>query len=230
MRLNPSEAIWRPSTTFSGHSYSTGISSLHARQRSTVLPSHPPPACTFARWHSVAGSRAPGSIYAAIFSCDIPTILFAFRSRAPDPYRSASIVDCRRQWRTSMGVTIAQSCASEDGRESGNMRLLCIPRRPSSVRLRRTRKYWKVLERVEVFKSLGRLIAYDDADTQAMRSNLRKARGCWARVLRAEHVTARTCGMFYKAIVQAILLFGSETWSLSPTSVERLEDFHICAV
>jgi hypothetical protein len=68
--------------------------------------------------------------------------------------------------------------------------------------------YWEELEKVEVFKYLRRLIAYDDADTQAMRSNLRKARGCWAwvsRVLRAENTTARTCGMFYKATVQAIL-------------------------
>jgi hypothetical protein len=31
------------------------------------------------------------------------------------------------------------------------------------------------LVRVEVFKYLGRLIAYNDADTQAMRLNLRKA-------------------------------------------------------
>jgi hypothetical protein len=89
--------------------------------------------------------------------------------------------------------------------------------------------YGEELERVEVFKYLGWLIAYDDADTQAMWSNLRKARGCWARVLRAENATARTCGMFYKATVQAILLFGSETWSLSPTSVKRLEGFHIRA-
>jgi hypothetical protein len=44
--------------------------------------------------------------------------------------------------------------------------------------------YGEELERVEVFKYLGRLITYDDADTQAMRSNLRKASGCWARVLR----------------------------------------------
>jgi hypothetical protein len=34
------------------------------------------------------------------------------------------------------------------------------------------------LERVEVFKYLGWLISHDDADTQAMQSNLRKARGC----------------------------------------------------
>ena len=143
LRLNPSEAIWRPSTTSSGRLYSTRISSLHARQWSTVLPSHPPPACTFARWHSVAGSRAPGSIYAAISLCDIPRISFAFRPRAPDPYRSASDVDCRRRWRISMEVTIAQSCVSGDGRGNGNMRLPCVPRRPSNVRLQRTGKNWK---------------------------------------------------------------------------------------
>ncbi len=92
--------------------------------------------------------------------------------------------------------------------------------------------YGEELERVEVFKYLGRLIAYDDAKNQAMQLNLRKARGCWARilhVLRAENPTARTCGMFYKATVQAVLLYGSETWNLSPTSVKRLECFHIRA-
>jgi hypothetical protein len=36
------------------------------------------------------------------------------------------------------------------------------------------------LEQVEVFKYLGWLIAYNDANNQAIRSNLRKARGCWA--------------------------------------------------
>jgi hypothetical protein len=54
--------------------------------------------------------------------------------------------------------------------------------------------YREELKRVEVFKYLGWLITYDDADTQAMRLNLRKARGCWARilhVLRAENATLR---------------------------------------
>ncbi len=88
------------------------------------------------------------------------------------------------------------------------------------------------LERVEVFKYLGRLISFDDANNQAMRSNLKKAQGCWARVsrvLRAENATPKTCGMFYKATVQAVLLYGSETWSLSPLSMKRLEGFHIRA-
>jgi hypothetical protein len=48
------------------------------------------------------------------------------------------------------------------------------------------------LGRVEVFKYLGRLILFDDADNQAMGSNLGEARGCWSqvsRVLRAENAT-----------------------------------------
>jgi hypothetical protein len=36
----------------------------------------------------------------------------------------------------------------------------------------------KLTRLVEVFKYLGRLIVYNDADTQAMRLNLKKARGC----------------------------------------------------
>jgi hypothetical protein len=89
------------------------------------------------------------------------------------------------------------------------------------------------LDRVEVFKYLERLIAHDDIDTQAMRLNLRKAQGCWARishVLQTENASPRTSGMFYKATVQAVLLYRSEMWSLPPTSVKRLEGFHIRAV
>ncbi|KAL7523456.1 hypothetical protein ACHAXR_000188, partial [Thalassiosira sp. AJA248-18] len=78
--------------------------------------------------------------------------------------------------------------------------------------------YGVELERVEVFKYLGRLLTYEGNDIQAVRSNLMKARKCWARisrVLRAENASPRVCGMFYKATVQAVLLFGSETWNLT---------------
>jgi hypothetical protein len=39
-----------------------------------------------------------------------------------------------------------------------------------------------VLERVEVFKYLGRLLSQDDDDIQAIRAQMRKARATWARV------------------------------------------------
>ena len=60
--------------------------------------------------------------------------------------------------------------------------------------------YGEELERVGSFKYLGRLIAFDDDDTQAVRGNLAKARRVWARisrVLRSENASDSVCGMFY---------------------------------
>ena len=49
------------------------------------------------------------------------------------------------------------------------------------------------------------------------------------RVLRVENTSPRVYAMFYKATVQAVLLFGSETWNLTPDAMERFEGFHIQA-
>jgi hypothetical protein len=92
--------------------------------------------------------------------------------------------------------------------------------------------YGKELERVEVFKYLGRLLAYDNNDTQAVKNNLKKVRIVWARLshtIRAENASPHVCGVFYKATVQSILLFGSGTWNLSPVGLKSLEGFHIRA-
>jgi hypothetical protein len=92
--------------------------------------------------------------------------------------------------------------------------------------------YGAELERVEVFKYLGRLLAYDNKNTQAMRANLRNARKSWGQIsciLRAENASPKVCGVFYKATVQAVLLFESETWKLFPSSLKSLEGFHIWA-
>jgi hypothetical protein len=89
-----------------------------------------------------------------------------------------------------------------------------------------------VLDRVEVFWYLGRLLSQDDDDIQVVRSQLCKARGTWARigqVLRRENAPPRVSAKFYKAIVQSVLLYGSETWVLSPAAMARLEGFHIRA-
>jgi hypothetical protein len=75
--------------------------------------------------------------------------------------------------------------------------------------------YGEDLERLEVFKYLGQLLTYNNNDSQAMRSNLKKVRKSWAwvsSVLRVENASPKVSGVFYKAAVQAVLLFGSETW------------------
>ena len=92
--------------------------------------------------------------------------------------------------------------------------------------------YGEELERVEVFKYLGRLLAYDDSDVRTVRRNITKARKCWrriSRVLRAEEASPRVSGVFYRATVQAVLLYGSETWAITPTILKSLEGFHIRA-
>jgi hypothetical protein len=89
-----------------------------------------------------------------------------------------------------------------------------------------------VLERVEVFKYLGRLLAQDDNDVQAVRQQIRKAWGTWARVgqvLQGENAAPRVAAKFYKAVVQSVLLYGSKTWNLTETVLARLEGFHIRA-
>ena len=81
------------------------------------------------------------------------------------------------------------------------------------------------MELVEVFKYLGRLIAYDDEDTRSVCGNLKKAWRVWARisrVLRAENASSHVCGMFYKATVQAVLLFGSENRAIVLATLQRL--------
>ncbi len=85
---------------------------------------------------------------------------------------------------------------------------------------------------MEVFKYLGRLLAYNDNDAQAVRGNLKKAGGVWARLshtIMAENASSHACGIFYKATMQSILLFGSKTWNLSPVSLKCLEGFHLRA-
>jgi hypothetical protein len=76
------------------------------------------------------------------------------------------------------------------------------------------------------------MMAQDDNDIQAVRHQLCKARGTWARigqVLRSKNATPRVAAKFYKAVVQAVLLYGSETWNLTKAVLTRLEGFHIRA-
>ena len=88
------------------------------------------------------------------------------------------------------------------------------------------------LKRVELFKYLGRQVSFVDCDVPAMRANLKKARGVWARVskiLREENVPPRVGGMFYRGIIMSVLLYGSETWCLPQAEMRALEGFHVAA-
>ncbi len=89
-----------------------------------------------------------------------------------------------------------------------------------------------VLERVEVYKYLGRMMAQDNDNLQAICKQLWKARSTWVwvgQVLWSKNALPFVAVQFYQAIIQAILLYGSETWVISRTALARLEGFHILA-
>ena len=51
--------------------------------------------------------------------------------------------------------------------------------------------------------------------------------GRLGKILIREGVDPFLLAIFYKFAVQAVLLFGSETWVLSAATAKRLEGFHV---
>ena len=65
----------------------------------------------------------------------------------------------------------------------------------------------------------------EDDDCPAVVGNLRKARKSWerlARILGREGSNTRVSRMFFTSVVQAVLIFGSETWVLTPCIEQAL--------
>ena len=85
------------------------------------------------------------------------------------------------------------------------------------------------LERVTEFKYLGRTLSANNSNWPALYKNLIKARKKWAlisRPLLRDGATPRILGMFYKAIVQTVLLYGCETWVITSPIMKILDSFH----
>jgi hypothetical protein len=90
----------------------------------------------------------------------------------------------------------------------------------------------ELLEKVDSFQYLRRILAQDNDDVRTVRNQVKKAMGIWARVgqiLTAENTPPKVSIKFYKAVMQSVLLYSSKTWNLLTTALARLEGFHICA-
>ena len=88
--------------------------------------------------------------------------------------------------------------------------------------------YGKQLQSVPSFQYLGRTLTAGDDDWLAVAGNLGKARKIWGRlqrILSREGATKIVSGKFFKAVVQQVLLFGSETWVVSPRMERALSSF-----
>ena len=78
------------------------------------------------------------------------------------------------------------------------------------------------------FKYLRRLLTVMDDDWPEVIVNLQKAQKIWARlsmILGREGAYPRLRGRFYLAVFQAVLLFGVETWVVTPLIGRLLGSF-----
>ena len=85
------------------------------------------------------------------------------------------------------------------------------------------------INRVKEFKYLGRILHESEDDSYAATRQLNRAREKWnriARILTVQGVESRVKGYFYKDIIQAVLLYGSESSTLSKAKLREFNSFH----
>ena len=47
-------------------------------------------------------------------------------------------------------------------------------------------------------------------------------------MLQWDGVDSQVSALFYRAVIQAVLMFGSESWTLSDVMIREVEGSHIC--
>ena len=93
--------------------------------------------------------------------------------------------------------------------------------------------YGTPLTSVPSFKYSGEILLSSNENWTVVEQNLRRSQGKWgglANILGREGADRRTVGRFYVVAVQAVILFGSETWVLNPWLEKSLKGFHHWAV
>ena len=73
------------------------------------------------------------------------------------------------------------------------------------------------------------LLGVNDDDSVCIQEQLQQARGKWAQIaklLKREGANAVVMARFYRAIVQAVLLYRAESWAIMQQNMEKLARFH----
>ena len=81
------------------------------------------------------------------------------------------------------------------------------------------------IEGVDNFKYMGRILERSDKNCLAVLWDVGKYCRVWNRLgklLRREGADPRVSAMFYRAVVQPVLLLGEETWVLSEAMYRKL--------
>ena len=86
------------------------------------------------------------------------------------------------------------------------------------------------VNRYDSFNYLGQLLYQLDDNFPAVLKNIRKARKVWGRLgklLRCEGADIIVSEKFYRAVVQAVLLVGAETWFMTVAMSQKLKGVHV---
>ena len=87
----------------------------------------------------------------------------------------------------------------------------------------------KEIEKVHAFTYLGRTLYDNDDDSPCIEQNIRKARSRWnrlAKILKREGADAIIMSRFYMTVVQAVLLYGADSWVVKDRDMKKLRSFH----
>ena len=82
---------------------------------------------------------------------------------------------------------------------------------------------------VTSFKYPGRFILATDDHWPAVVITSDREKTVWrrmSRILSRERATPRVSGFFFKAMIQAVMLFGAETWVITPLAGTALGGVH----
>ena len=85
--------------------------------------------------------------------------------------------------------------------------------------------YGKEIERVREFRYLGRIFTENDDDTKCIQSQLKRARYKWnsiSKILKREGANPITMAKFYLAVVQAVLLYGEGSWTITKQNLTKI--------
>ena len=90
------------------------------------------------------------------------------------------------------------------------------------------KEYWEPLDNVTAFRYLVQVLTTRGNEWLAVVVNLGKARNSWgwlSQILIREGAYPKVSGHFYKAVAQAVFLFGAEAWVLTPSMERDLYSF-----